>query len=233
MIELLVAMAITSLIMLALLSLIGQTTSSYTETQRAVNTLSQARAFVQFFDRELTTRLPATPLIYEKGGSGGGPAASDKIAIIRAISPAEQSTVHPGDLNTSIYYVAVTPDLDNARSPKLFRRTLNPTETQNLIESGSSPSFPLVDPTQDEPIINNILSFKALPKKRESTGVITDWTPGSSEPPAAIDLTIRFVDDSSAQRYRTPNEWSRLATEPRDSELQIIRSYTRTFHIAR
>ena len=70
MIELLVAMAITSIIMVTLFSLVGQSTTSYTQTQRAVNAVSQARAFIQFFDRELSTRLPGTPMIHNrKSGS--------------------------------------------------------------------------------------------------------------------------------------------------------------------
>ncbi len=40
-IELLVSMAITTVLMLALFSLVGQSTTSYTQTQRAVNTVSR------------------------------------------------------------------------------------------------------------------------------------------------------------------------------------------------
>ncbi|MBC7980727.1 MAG: hypothetical protein H7Y36_09220 [Armatimonadetes bacterium] len=233
MVELLVSMAITSMIMLALLALVGQSSTSYTQTQRAVNTLSQARAFMQFFDREISTRLPNTPLIYESPSSGG-PGSSAKIAFVRAIPAEEQTAATPGDLNTSAYYVAFTADGNSITSPKLFRKTLNPNDTQALIDTAGTPPFPTVNPASDEPILNNILSFEANPKKRNPTsGKLEDWTPSSADAIAAIVLIVRFIDDSSAQRFRTESTWNQLATAPRDSELQLIRNFTRTIAIAK
>lgn len=231
-IELLVAMAITAIIMLVLLSLVGQSTTSYTQTQRAVNTLSQARAFLQFFDREISTRLPRTPLIHEKG-SGSGANSSDKIAFVRAISLDEQTSATPGDLGTSIYYVDFTTEGSNPISPKLFRKTLNPEETQTLIETAGNPAFPAVSPANDEPIIPNVLKFEAKPKYRDGSGKLKDWTKSSPEPPAVIELTIQFIDDSSSQRFRSQADWDRLATAPRDTEVQLIRTYNRSIAIAK
>ncbi len=235
MIELLVAMAVTSIIMLALLSLIGQTTSNYTETQRAVHTLSQARAFIQFFSREVSTRLPATPLVYEKGSAvGGGDPGADKIAFIRTISADEEDASHPGDLNTSHYYVAYSKDGTSGESPKLFRGVLKPAETQALLASADNPALPAADPARDEPIVHNVVGFEATPKYYVGDPAKPEnWTTSSPAPPSLIELTIRFIDDSSAQRFRTRAEWGRLATAPRDSERQLIRSFTRTISIAK
>lgn len=233
MIELLVAMAITSILMVALLSLVGQSTDSYTQTQRAVNTISQARAFIQFFEREISTRLPGTPLIRE-ASSPDGPESSDKLAFIRTISTFEQDPDQPGDLGTSAYYVAFTPDDTNSQSPKLFRKVLSPLETQDLLEAGSDPPFPATDPSVDEAIIYNILFFEALPRFRDpSSGEFRDWDKTSPEPPSLIELTVRFLDDSSAQRFDSPADWDRLATAPRDSEKQLIRTFNRSIAIAK
>lgn len=232
MIELLVSMAITSILMLALFSLVGQSTAGYTRSQRAVNTLSQARAFIQFFGREISTRLPGTPLIHETG-SGGGVPDSEKIAFIRAISADEEDASDPGDLNTSHYYVAYSADGANAESPKLFRGVLGAEDTQSLIAAAGTPSFPPADPDSDEPIVPNVLGFMAKPKYYAGDPAIPeDWTASSPSPPSLIELTIRFIDDSSAQRFRTRAEWDRLATAPRENELQLIRTFTRTITIA-
>lgn len=228
--ELLVSMAITSVLLLALLALVGQSTDSYTQTQRAVNTLSQARAFLQFFDREISTRLPATRLIYEKGNGTG---EADRIAFVRAISAAEESSTDPGDLNTSCYYVAFSADGANSESPKLFRGVLGASETQSLLSAGGVPVFPPADPASDEPIVPNVIRFEASPKYfTGSPAKPEDWTTSSTAPPSLIELTITFLDDSSAQRYRTRAEWDRLATSPRDNEKQFIRTFTRTIAIA-
>ena len=231
MIELLVGMAITSILMVALFALVGQSTDSYTRTQRAVNTISQARAFIQFFGRELSTRLPRTPLIHE-AGSGEGVEASDKIAFIRAISPDEQQAATPGDLNLVSYRVAFTQDAPNLESPKLFRAARNPKLTQTFLETPGTPAFPADDPALDEPIVANVIGFTAKPRFR-SGAQLQDWTETSPAPPSVIELTIRFIDDSSAQRFRTRAEWDRLADSPRDQEIQLIRTFTRSIAIAK
>ena len=233
MVELLIAMAITSIIMVALFSLVGQSTDSYTRTQRAVNTISQARAFIQFFGRELSTRLPGTPLIHEKG-AGDGVEASDKIAFVRAVSSDEQQAAMPGDLNLVSYRVAFTQDSPNAESPKLFRAARRPVETQTFLEITGTPAFPADDPALDEAIVANVIGFTAQPRFYSgSPPVLEDWTESSPEPPSVIELTIRFIDDSSAQRFRTRADWDRLADSPRDSEIQLIRTFTRSIAIAK
>jgi prepilin-type N-terminal cleavage/methylation domain-containing protein len=227
-IELLVAMAITSILMVTLFSLVGQSTTSYTQTQRAVNAVSQARAFIQFFDRELSTRLPVTPLLYDS-------ASPDRIAFIRTLTPDETDSADPGDLGTSIYYVDFSDDGTRGESPKLFRKNLGPADTQTLIEQGATPPFPTVNPTQDEAIIPNILSFGVIPKFRNpADGSLEEWAdPVNDPPPALVELEITFIDDSSAQRFKTREEWNRLADNPSDSELQLIRTFTRTIAIAK
>lgn len=234
MVELLIAMAITSILMLALFTLVGQSTDSYTRTQRAVNTISQARAFIQFFGRELSTRLPGTPMVHEKATSGGVVESSEKIAFVRAVSSDEQTTAKPGDLNLVSYRVAFSQDTTNTESPKLFRAARNPELTQTFLETAGTPAFPADDPALDEPIIPNVIGFSAKPRYYSgSTPVLTDWTTTSPLPPSVIELTIRFIDDSTARRFKTRAEWDRLATSPRENERQFIRSFTRTIAIAK
>ena len=231
MVELLVAMAITSVIMFALFAIVGQSTESHTRTQRAVNALSQARAFVQFFGRELSTRLPDTPLIHGKGG-GSGVEQSEKIALVRAVSADEQSSASPGDLNLISYRVAFTQDGPGVESPKLFRAARNPSETQDFLSSPSgTPSFPADRPELEEPIIANVIGFSVKPRFYAGS-TLQDWTPASPAAPSVIELTIRFLDESSAQRFRSRAEWDRLASAPRDSERQLIRTFTRTLAIS-
>jgi prepilin-type N-terminal cleavage/methylation domain-containing protein len=233
MIELLVAMAITSIIMLALFSLVGQSTASYTQTQRAVNAISQARAFMQFFGREISTQLPSTPLIHETG-SGGGVEASGKIAFVRAVSMDEEDAANPGDLNTCYYYVDYSADGTNGESPKLFRGVLGPADTQTLITAAGTTAFPSLKPGTDEPIVPNVIGFEATPKYYAGDPAKPeDWTASSPQPPSLVELTITFIDDSSAQRFRTRAEWGRLATSPRENEKQLVRTFTRTIAIAK
>ncbi|MFM2199863.1 MAG: hypothetical protein RLZZ505_3295 [Verrucomicrobiota bacterium] len=233
MVELLIAMAITSIIMLALFSMVGASTDSYTRTQRAVNTISQARAFIQFFGSELSTRLPGTPLVHEKG-SGSGVESSDQIAFVRTLSNDEQQAEKPGDLNLVSYRVAFSQDTASTESPKLFRAARDPALTQSFLENPGTPDFPPDDPALDEPIVANVIGFAARPRHYSgSPPVLADWTGNPLQPPSVIELTIRFIDDSTAQRFKTRAEWNRLATAPRENELAHIRTFTRTIAIAK
>lgn len=227
-VEVLVAMAITSIIMVALFSLVGQSTASYTQTQRAVNTLSQARAFMHFFEEEISKGLPGSPVVHERNSSVG-PAFSDKIVFVRTMPIDAQDPTNPGDLGTTFYYVAFSSDKGTGVSPKLFRKTLPPDETLSYIESAPTPSFPDSDVTLDEPIVQNVISFEARlqfldPDSRE----FEDWSSDSPLNPSRVILTIRFVDDSSSQRFTTESEWNRLANSPRENEEALIRTFSRT-----
>lgn len=231
--ELLVTMAISSIVTLTLFSMVGQSSESYQQAQRGVNAIGQARAFIQFFERELSSRLPGTPLLYEKAG-GDGSAASDRIAFFRAISIDEQDAANPGDINTSDYYLAYSVDHGAAESPKLFRGLLKPAESQALLESGALPGFPPANPLAAEPMVPNVLSFTAQPKFFQGNPARPiDWTSGSPSPPTLIELTIRFIDDSAAARFRTRADWERLATAPRREEQKLIRTFSRTISIAK
>jgi type II secretory pathway pseudopilin PulG len=234
MVELLIAMAITSLIMLALFSLVSQSTESYTRTQRAVNTVSQARAFIQFFGRELSTRLPGTPMLHEKATSSGVVEASEKIAFVRAVSSDEQQAAKPGDLYLISYRVAFSQDSPGFESPKLFRAARDPALTQTFLETAGTPAFPAADPVLDEPIVANVIGFTAKPRFYSgSPPVLTDWTTTSPLPPSVIEMNIRFIDDSTARRFKTRAEWDRIATAPRENERQFIRTFTRSIAIAK
>ena len=239
MIELLVAMSITSVIMVALFSLVGTTTDSYTRTQRAINTVSQARAFMRFFETEISTRLPSTYLIHVSSDSSGGPDASDMVAFVRVLSEDEQDALteatppDPGDLGTAVYYVDYLDAPGNSVIPALFRKQLGPKETQEkIINPGTSATFPSPDPANDEPIVLNLLEFTAQPQFVNTAGALEDWSPSSSESPSVLLLTIRFLDDSSALRFKTKDDWDRLATAPREQEKSLIRDFTRTITLA-
>ncbi len=231
-VELLIAMAITTVIMVVLLGIVNQSTDTYNRTQRAVNSLSQSRAFLQFFDREISTRLPQTPLIHE-AGTGNTPDLSDKFAFVRTISTEEQSNTTPGDLGTTAYYLAYTDAKGDAVAPRLYRKVLTPAQTQDLLDSSPTPSFPAPNPA-DEAIIDNILSFQARPKFIDpAAGEIKDWDKNSTEPAAFIELTIRFVQESTSRRFKTKSEWERLASSPTEDEIPLIQTFSRTIAIAK
>lgn len=232
-IELLVAMSISSVLLIILAALITQTTDGYALSQRSVNHLAQTRAFLQLFETELSIRLPDTPVIHHSSvliGSEG----SDQIAFVRTLPKDEQTPEHPGDLATSCYYVAFTEDSDQRSNPKLFRKILNPTETQKLMDAGREADIPEVDPILDEPVIDYVLSFQATPMYRNpETGNDEPWDRTITINPSHIELLIRTLDDSLSRRFTNQPAWNRLATSPTDSELEMIRSVSHKVSIGK
>jgi len=230
-IELLVAMTITSVIVLVLLNIVSQSSATYTNTLRAVNSISESRSFLYFIDTELSSRLPGTPLIHQ-AGKGDDPTSSDKLAFIRALTVAERNANAGGDLGTSVYYVAFSPSSGNAVIPRLHRKILSPSETQSLLENQGDSTLLSPDIINDEIILDNILSFKAQQKViNPVTGELENWIEATTQSTVAIELTIRFIDESYARRLTTTDDWNSIATSPKDIELPYIRNYSRTISV--
>lgn len=232
-IEVIVTMAITSVLLVTLAALIYQTTDGYAHAQRSVSHMSQARAFIQLFETELSVRLPDTPIVHQSF-SAGEAENSDQIAFVRTRSFDEQHLEIPGDLATSCYYVAFIEDSEQRTIPKLFRKILNPAETQNLLEAGEKAGFPELDPTEDEPVIDSVVSFHATPMYRNAdTGDDEAWDQTINLPPTHIELGIRTLDESYSRRFTTQAAWNRLVISPTKHELQMIRSVSHRISIGK
>lgn len=231
-IELLVSMAISSLLMLVLAILITQTSDGYSMSQRAVTHLAQTRALFQLLDSELSLRLPDTPIIHFT--SDQAHVNSDSFAFVRTCSSDEQNPEIPGDIATSCYYIAFHGNADQKPIPKLFRKILNPAETQSFIEARDDAKFPKTDPTRDEPVIDAVLSFKATPMYRNpQTGSCEPWNKTIEHAPSHIELIIRTIDESFSRRISHRSEWERISSSPKDSELQMIHTASRNIDIGK
>lgn len=245
-IELLVSMAITTVLILMLLSLISASTESYTRTLKSINAVSQARAFMLFFSREISSQLPGTSFLHEYSEAYVTPEDSDQLAFTRVLSVDEQAVDDPGDLGTSFYYVEFSSDIGGAVSPKLFRQKIGPAATQLLLGSSAGAAFPLVDPAAREPVVYNILKFTAQPQFVNASGMLEEWDlQNQAHPrPSAMRMVIRFLDETSAQGLRTRSEWSEIARKAEDfangnssntadGRLESVRTFSQTIPLAR
>jgi|688.fasta_scaffold22026_9 type II secretory pathway pseudopilin PulG len=223
-IELLVTMAITSMLLIALAVIVSQSTNAYSLSQRSLDHLSQSRAFIQIFQSELTLRLSDTPLIHQTSNRGGT-MNYDKIFFVRIIPANERSSDSNGDIASSCYYVAFAESGNQGVAPKLFRKIITSKETQSFIEAGSSAEFPEVDPNLDEPILDFVISFQAIPMYIDPTsGSEERWDKTIHSEPSHIKLSIRTMDESISGRYVNEAEWERLTISPNESERQMIRT---------
>jgi len=224
-IELLVSMTISAVLLLGLAAVIDQTTDGYSKSQRSVQELSQIRALTQLIESELSTRMPDTPFVHVSP-NGENHETSDQIAFVRTLDLHEQNRKHPGDLTTHFYYVAIVTGPGGYVCPKLFRKILNPLETQRFIENQAMRDLPPVDPELDEAVIDHVLGFRATPKFFDvRTGEYETWNETMDRMPEILELTIRWVDETTARRFTRVQDWNRLVMSPRENERQFIRTF--------
>lgn len=211
--ELMVAMGIASLLMLVLLALAGQGSRGFHDTQRRVNTQSESRAVLHFLGREVSTRLPGTPLRMKEGEGDLGDPGHDKAAIFRVLEEPERA-LDPdgGDVTLVVWQVLFTEDRAGRVSPKLYRKLVPTRESQDLMRQGFGlPEVPEVDPAKDEVLAYNVVSFRARLWKQAEDGSLTEWQESDGRDPAAVpvalDLELGIIDDTTAGRLTGEADW--------------------------
>lgn len=212
-VELLTAMAITTLLMFTLFSMVGQSSTNYRLAKRKVNTLADSRALFHFLEKEIASRVVDTKFFLQTH-----PPKQSEFAFIHTRDAQDSDAT--GDLMSSMYYVAFTADDSHSGSPKLYRRTLDGADTQQLIEAGDAAPFPSYDPTTDDPIAYNIVSFKVQALQRDQSGEWQTWNNTSGTAAEMLEITVETMDDFSAQRLTQATQWSSLAdsTDPHQRE---------------
>lgn len=226
-IEMLLTMAISSVLLVTLAALVVQGTKGHAMSQRAIDQISEARAFIQLLEHELSTRLPDSPIIYDKD-------KPDRIAWFRVISPHEENTDDPGDLSMIAYYMHDLATPDGKVQPKLFRKCIGPKLTQQILENEEHASFPEPEPTEDEIVLEQALGFSMTPYYYDpSTQRMEPWS-GSNQPPVKM-LVMKFklADETLTKKYSNGNDWRRIAESPSPEEMPYIRTFAHTFHLTR
>lgn len=218
-VELLTAMAITSLMMFALLSLVGQSSTNYRISQRKVSAIADSRALFHFLENDLSSRVGNTKFFLRTN-----PANHSEFAFIRTRDAQDSNAT--GDLATCVYYVAYSNDDANSGSPKLFRRTLDGPSTQRLLEQGNAATFPATDPTMDDPIAYNIVRFEVRPLRRAADGSWQPWLDTATTAPEVLEITLDLTDDFSAQRLSQEAQWLALANPTNPQRRETVRRHT-------
>lgn len=231
-VELLVSMAISSVLLLTLAMLMSQATDGYALSQRSIDQITQARAVFHLIETDLSSRLPDAPLAINSDPKDRDK-GSNQISLVSVMAGYEQNPEHPGDLATICYYVAYDQDPARETTPKLYRRSLDSAGTQERLEKGiDAPIEP--DPDSDEPVLDGVLKFQAkLYATNPASGLEEAWQASSNHEPTHLELTLTIVDRALAKRLRDRSDWERIADSPKDSELQMIRTFTRKISIGR
>lgn len=202
--ELLMAMAVTSLLMIVLLSMVGQSSANYKVAHRKVTTMADSRALFHFLENDLASQVAGTRFVLLQDAEG-----RTQWTFVRQ-RDAQQSDA-TGDLMGCYYYVAFTADDRWRCSPKLLRRTLDVPATLEWLHAGDAATLPLADPAIDEPMAFNVLHWEIRGRTRDASGQWQPWNGAMGTMPEHLELIWESVDDHTAQRLKTEQQWRDLA----------------------
>ncbi|GAB4171438.1 MAG: hypothetical protein Fur0032_10640 [Terrimicrobiaceae bacterium] len=228
--ELLVAMAVLSILVVMMLGLVSSATALWRQSENRADAYREARAAMGIISRDLTSALVGVTntnfFIYgnEAGGmlqQGGSPVFdSDRQALffLGAFPMSAQETGSKSDVCQVGYFVAfdrtaISTNLAGSRpTMNLYRYFLSSNETfqrlsnTNLTTVFTNNLFPLNDKV--ELLARNVREFRVTPLIVTNGTYSTNFTPATNRPlPDAVEISVTAVNQEAAKRFPSREDW--------------------------
>lgn len=206
--ELLVAVAVSTVLILALANILGTTSDVFADTERTVESLRDGRAALGIIRNDMAGQIgPGRGLSihYQRQEN----TLSTQWGFFTAqSSKAQEKSRNPGDVCYVLYYTAVTADGNDRVSRKLFRRFLSSLDSLPLLQQAPFQT-PAVDPAVDDVVAFNVLDFRCEFRSRDEKG---GWVEAKTaeEIQAAGEMTVvlRVVSNGAAVNMPNEADWS-------------------------
>ncbi len=204
-IELMTAMVIGSIILLAAASLLGSSGEGYERVGGGVASEREARALITQLTADLATAR------FDKDGVIEYSAKSwpdDRLGFL-SLQPAQaQSDAgRIGDLCAVNYYLKdLTIGGKTVRC--LMRGFRESADTFAALGNGAVSSLFAPQDGIDEPVAFGVVSFQARPKSLSPAGAWVDWVENDTTGPEAIDVRLVIARRDLAGRLKTPADWN-------------------------
>jgi prepilin-type N-terminal cleavage/methylation domain-containing protein len=203
-VELMAAMAIGTIILLAAASLLGSSGEGYERVGGSVATEREARALISQLGSDLSSALFHKDGVIEKSSQ---PWSADKLGFL-SLQPAAAQTDEGriGDLCAVNYYIEDL-SIGGKTVRCLMRGFRESKDTFAALENDAvAPLFTARD-NLDEPVAFGVVSFEARPKSRDAAGAWTDWIKNDTKGPEAFDVRLVIARRELAGRLKTPSDW--------------------------
>lgn len=188
-VELVVAMAISLVLVLGMLELTAQGGRGFGRNQRSVQTQSAARAALHFMAEDIATRLVGTPVVITSDGAAAWPCGTLGFFRCQAVDSAG------GDVVFVLYEVKSVMEGAGV-SRQLIRSVWDSGEAFTALKEGRTPGGA---PSSDEALAMQIVSFS-----------LTCASAPAGEP-ASCGVVLSVADDATARLLATEADW-RAAT---------------------
>lgn len=203
-VELMAAMAIGTIILLAAASLLGSSGEGYERVGGSVATEREARALISQLGSDFSTALFHKDGVIEKS-SQQWPA--DKLGFL-SLQPAAAQTDKEriGDLCAVNYYIK---DLTiGGRTVRCLMRGFRESkDTFGALENDSVSTLFSARDKIDEPVAFGVVSFEARPKSRDAAGAWIDWVKNDTKAPEAFEVRLVIARRELSGRLKTPSDW--------------------------
>lgn len=191
--ELMVAMTISLVLMLAMLELTARAGLGFGRTQRSIHMQGEARGALHFMAEDMATRMAGTPVLISSDGGAAWPCGM--IGFYRSKSLAEPADPVGGDVVFVLYEVKAVIEAGGI-SRQLVRSVWDSGESLDALMARGTP---LGAPSSEELLALQVVGF-ALACPSNAAGE-----------PASCEIALSVADDLTAARLKTEPDW-RAAT---------------------
>lgn len=202
--ELMVSMAIGTIILFVAVSLLERSGDGYERVGGSVASEREARALITQLTADLSTAIFHKDGVIEKSSR---PWSADRLGFL-SLQPADAQSDggRIGDLCAVNYYIK---DLTiGGRTVRcLMRGFRESSDAFKSLEAGSIPSLFIERSNIDGPVVFGVVSFEARPKERDSKGKWIDWVKNDKTGPQALDVKLVIARRALAGKLKQSGDW--------------------------
>jgi len=215
--ELLVSMALGSIILLTAATMLGEAGDSYGHVTRGIHAEREARAALSRISADVRAALDQQGAL--RLDSGG------KIGFLTTLpGSAQNKTLRIGDLCAVVYQLKDL-ESDNRIVRCLTRTVHESSETYRAIKEGNVGEILSRADEDAEPLAIGVMKCSFMPKTRRSDGTWEEWKESSEHMPDSIEIKITVANREESKRWTQARDWD----EP--SELENGKATTRSMMI--
>lgn len=221
--ELLVAMAVLSILLVVLLNVVQSAATLWRNSENRMDTYREARAALQIMASDLANFLPSTNLAHFHTNIS----STNQLAFLAMLPQASQGAGDLGDVCAIGYFVGYGSKspigADSAQARNLYRFFLGSNATFSNISSGSTP-FPATDfaPSGNnrEILARNVLNFSVKGLATNATG-LTNWIQTTADPtPDLLEIEILAINNERANRLKSESDWDNFRSDTNTPDFQ-------------
>lgn len=203
-IELLVAVTVGSLVVLAMAGMLANTGDIYRNTEREVEADRDGRAALERLRRDLSSRVPGLPVVFERDPETG----THALGFFTA-QPAlgQLPGQNAGDVCHVGYVSAITGDGGNRVSRKLYR--VFESSNQAITRLRNNDAAPrAANPETDDVIAFNLFDFQVELAERTPEGAwVVPADPADASSADRARILLRLLTTSAAAELTEPSDW--------------------------